>query len=214
MKIAILGSGTVGQTLGMGFAGFGHTVRMGSRTPKSDKVTGWIRRAGGLASAGTYAEAAAFGQMAVLAPPWSAAQEVIRLAGPENLVGKTVIDVINPFLYASEGPPSLALGLTDSAGEQVQRWLPRSDVVKAFNIVGPPHMVLPMFPSGPPDMFICGNDSTAKETVASSLKDFGWQVVDIGGIEGARLLEPLALLRVVYGMKTGSWDHAFKLLRK
>jgi 8-hydroxy-5-deazaflavin:NADPH oxidoreductase len=214
MKIAIFGSGNVGQTLGMGFAGFGHSVKMGSRTPKSEKVTNWIRRAGALASAGTYAEAASFGQVAVLATAWSGTENAIGLAGADNLVGKVVIDVTNPLKGASDDLPSLALGQTDSAGEQVQRWLPRSDVVKAFNIVGFAHMVHPMFAGGPPDMFICGNDSDAKETVTGFLKDFGWQVVDVGGIQGARLLEPLALLWILHGIRTGTWNHAFKLLKK
>ena len=214
MKIAILGSGDVGQTLGMGFAGFGHTVRMGSRTPRSDTVMSWKSRTGSLASSGTYAEASAFCQVAVLATAWSGTENAIRLAGPENLVGKVVIDVTIPLQYASDDLPSLTLGHTNSGGEEVQRWLPRSDVVKAFNIVGFAHMVHPMFPGGPPDMFICGNDSAAKETVAGFLKDFGWPVVDIGGIKGARLLESLALLWILHGIRTKTWDHAFKLLKK
>ncbi len=100
------------------------------------------------------------------------------------------------------------------AGEQVQRWAPKARVVKAFNIVGHAHMVDPQFPGGPPDMFICGNDAAAKATVTEILKSFGWPTINIGGIEGARLLEPMCVLWVLYATLTKSTNHAFKLLRK
>jgi len=87
-------------------------------------------------------------------------------------------------------------------------------VVKAFNIVGNAHMVKPSFPGGPPDMFICGNDAAAKRTVTQLLTELGWPAVDIGGIEGARLLEPMCILWVLYGTRTNGWNHAFKMLRK
>ncbi|HEU4787844.1 MAG TPA: hypothetical protein VFS57_10555, partial [Gemmatimonadaceae bacterium] len=103
---------------------------------------------------------------------------------------------------------------TDSGGDQVQRWLPDARVVKAFNIVGNAHMFRPEFPGGPPDMFIAGNDESAKATVSGILKSFGWEVIDLGGIEGSRYLEPMAMAWVVHGFRSGSWNHAFKLLRK
>ena len=102
----------------------------------------------------------------------------------------------------------------DSAGEQVQRLLPGTKVVKAFNIVGNAHMFRPSFPGGPPDMLIAGNDAGAKEKVGGILKDFGWAVVDLGGIEISRYLEPMCIVWVLYGAKTGGWNHAFKMLRK
>jgi predicted dinucleotide-binding enzyme len=108
----------------------------------------------------------------------------------------------------------LALGNTDSAGEQVLRWAPKARVVKAFNIIGHAHMVDPQFPGGPPDMFFCGNDAVAKTTVAEILKSFGWSTIDIGGIDGARVLEPLCVLWLIYGMRTNSWNHALKMLKK
>ena len=104
--------------------------------------------------------------------------------------------------------------MTDSAGEMVQSWLTDANVVKAFNIVGSSHMINPQFPEGKPDMFICGNEQSAKETVTAFLDDFGWQTIDLGNIEMSRLLEPLALVWIVYGFKTNTWAHAFKLLRK
>jgi predicted dinucleotide-binding enzyme len=213
MKIGILGTGDVGQVLGSGFVKLGHPVKMGSRNPDQEKVKAWLAKTGVNASAGTFAEAAAFGDLVVLATLWTGTENAIRLADPKNLAGKVVIDATNPLDFSSM-PPKLAVGHTDSGGEQVQRWLPNSHVVKAFNSVGSPHMVHPDFPGGPPDMFICGNDSKAKETVTDLLKAFGWSVVDIGGIEGSRYLEPLAMIWILQFFRTGSGNHAFKLLRK
>jgi predicted dinucleotide-binding enzyme len=124
-----------------------------------------------------------------------------------------LIDATNPLASGPTGP-ALALGHTDSGGEQVQRWVPGARVVKAFNSVGNAHMVNPQFPGGPPDMFIAGNDPDAKKVVAELTRSLGWGVIDMGGIEGARLLEPLCILWVGYGMRTGTWNHAFKLLRR
>ncbi len=213
MKIGILGTGDVGQVLGSGFVKLGHSVKMGSRNPNQEKIKAWLAKTGANASAGTFAEAAAFGDLAVLATLWAGTENAIRLADPKNLAGKVVIDATNPLDFSSM-PPKLAVGHTDSGGEQVQRWLPNSHVVKAFNSVGSPHMVRPDFPGGPPDMFICGNDTKAKETVTDLLKAFGWSVVDIGGIEGSRYLEPLAMIWILQFFRTRSGNHAFKLLRK
>ena len=125
-----------------------------------------------------------------------------------------VIDATNPLDFSGGMPPKLFVGHTDSLGERVQRWLPGAKVVKAFNTVGNAFFVHPDLPGGPPDMFIAGNDADAKQTVTGILKDFGWPTIDVGGIEGARLLEPLCILWVGYGIRTGTWNHAFKLLRK
>jgi hypothetical protein len=214
MKVGILGTGAVGQTLGAGFAALGHDVKMGSREPGNEKVMAWVRKAGPRTSGGTFAETASFAELAVLATLWSGTESALKLADFRNLAGKVVIDATNPLAFDSGGPPRLALGHTDSGGEQVQRWLPNAKVVKAFNIVGHAHMVNPSFPGGPPDMFLCGNDDGAKATVATILRDFGWPSIDIGGIEGARLLEPMCILWVVYGVRSGGWNHAFKMLRK
>jgi predicted dinucleotide-binding enzyme len=215
IKIGILGSGDVGQILGAGLVKFGHDVKLGSRTPESDKLKAWVSRAGGRASVGTFAEAASFGELVILATLWTGTENALRIAKHENFNGKIVIDTTNPLLFSSEGlPPRLAVGYTDSAGELVQRWLPKSRVVKAFNIVGNAHMINPHFPGGPPDMFICGNDVKAKQDVTDLLSSLGWPTIDIGGIEGSRHLEPLAMIWIAYGFRTGSWNHAFKLLRK
>jgi predicted dinucleotide-binding enzyme len=137
------------------------------------------------------------------------------MAGPENLAGKVVIDVTNPLSFQEGAPPELAVGHTDSGGEQVARWLPGARVVKAFNIVGNPYMVDPDLPGGPPDMFIAGDDAEAKATVSEILESFGWPAaLDLGGMDGARYLEPLAMVWIRYGFLAGSWDHAFRLLRR
>jgi predicted dinucleotide-binding enzyme len=214
MKIAMLGSGGVGQDLGLGFSGLGHEVKMGSRKPAKAEIKAWLDKAGPKASAGTFAEAAAFGDMAVLAVQWTGAENAVRLAGPDNLAGKVVIDTSNPLLFRPKALPGLALGGQDSAGEQVKRWLPKARVVKAFNTVNHAHMVKPSFPGGPPDMFICGDDASAKKLVAGICRDFGWGVIDMGGIEAARLLEPLALIYIQNAIRTENWNCAFKLLKK
>ena len=214
MQVGILGSGEVGQALGLGFAKLGHDVKIGSREPGADKLKPWVAKAGKRASTGSFEDTARFADIAVLATLWSGTEAALNLAVPRNLAGKVVIDVTNPLKFGPNQPPSLSVGFSDSGGEQVQRWLPHSKVVKAFNTVGHAHMVQPDFPGGPPDMFICGNDASAKHAVAGICGQFGWKVVDAGGIEGARLLEPLCMLWVLHGLQTGSWDHAFKLLHK
>jgi hypothetical protein len=214
MRVGVLGSGAVGQALGRGFAALGHEVKMGSREPASPKIQEWVMKTGGQTSAGTFAETASFGDVVVLATLWSGTQSAIKLAGPENLEGKVLIDVTNPLVFGSTGPPTLALGFGDSGGEQVQRWIPKAKVVKAFNIVGNAHMVRPEFSGGPPDMFIAGDDPDAKKVVAEIAESFGWAVSDLGPLENARYLEPLAMVWIVHGFKSGSWNHAFKLLKK
>jgi 8-hydroxy-5-deazaflavin:NADPH oxidoreductase len=213
MKIGILGSGDVGKKLGSGFISIGHEVMLGSRDPDSENVRGWIAANGKTASGGTFEQTATFGEIIVLATLWTGTENAIKLAGAKNFAGKVVIDATNPLIFEENKPPSLALGFDDSAGEQVQRWLPGARVVKCFNIVGNQYMVHPQFECGPPDMFIAGDDDEAKNTVTAFLKQFGWSVIDIGGIDGARLLEPMSILWVLYGIRTGTWHHAFKMLR-
>lgn len=214
MKVGILGSGEVGRVLGKGFAELGYVVKIGTRNQSHSKVREWLESTGPKTSVGSLAEAAGFGNLLILATAWSGTENVIRLANPANFGKKVVIDVTNPLELADDGPPRLALGHKDSGGEQVQRWLPRARVVKAFNIIGNQHMIRPNFPGGPPDMFICGNDPEAKQQVSELISTFGWVVVDIGGIEGSRYLEPLAMLWMTILLQSGSCNHAFKLLRR
>jgi predicted dinucleotide-binding enzyme len=213
-NIGILGTGDVGRVLGAGFASRGHPVRIGARDAKNEKAEKWVAETGARASAGTFADAAKFGEIVVLATLWTGTKQALELAGPQNLAGKIVIDATNPLDFSQGMPPRLAVGHSDSGGEQVQRWLPQSHVVKCFNIVGNTLMIDPQLPGGPPDMWIAGNDEGAKKKVGEILRDFGWpDPIDTGGIEGSRLLEPMCILWVLYGARTGRWSHAFKLLR-
>ncbi|GAC1505379.1 MAG: NAD(P)-binding domain-containing protein [Vulcanimicrobiaceae bacterium] len=200
MKIGILGGGDVGRALARGFTSEGHEVVVGTRTPRD-----------GMQS---FAEAAQFGEVLVLATLWAGTQPAIESAGPRNFENKIVIDVTNPLVMAPDAPPSLALGHTDSGGEQVQRWLASSKVVKAFNSVGHAFMYKPDFPGGPPTLFIAGHDDGAKATLKEIVRSFGWETLDAGGIDGARALEALCLLWVTTSIRSGNFNQAFKMLRK
>jgi predicted dinucleotide-binding enzyme len=214
MKVGIVGSGDVAQKLGEGFVTTGHEVRLGSREPGSEKLRAWKAVRGANASTGTPDDAARFGELLVVATQWSGTHNALTIAGPGNFAGKTVIDVTNPLVLRENAMPGFALGLNDSAGEQVQRWLPNANVVKAFNSVGNAHFFRPKFPGGPPDMFYCGNDAAAKAQVRGILESFGWHPTDVGGIESARFVEPLCLLWVQILFVSGSPNHAFKVLRQ
>jgi predicted dinucleotide-binding enzyme len=214
-KIGVLGTGDVGRVLGAGFAALGHEVKLGSREAGNPKAVEWASSHGARASAGTFADAAAFGDVVILATLWAGTRNAIELAGPESFAGKVVIDTTNPLDFSKGMPPTLAVSANDSAGEQIQRMLPKARVVKAFNIVGNPHMVNPTFPGGKPDMFICGDDEAAKKTVGELCTELGWPgAVDIGGIVCSRYLEPMAMVWISYFFKTGSGNHALALLRK
>jgi hypothetical protein len=214
MKIGILGTGDVGRAIGNGFVALGHDVKMGARSAGNDKARDWVKSAGAHASEGSFADAAQFGEIVVLCTLGVANESAVRGAGLDNFRGKLVIDTTNPLEHAKGRPPTLAVGTTDSGGEQLQRLLPEAKVVKAWNTVGNAHMFKPSFAGGPPDMFIAGNDEGAKQTTTKILRDFGWDVLDLGGIENSRWLEAMCMAWVAYGFKSGGWNHAFKLLRK
>jgi hypothetical protein len=213
MKIGILGTGDVGRALGKGFVTLGHEVKMGAREANNEKAVSWAQEMGPQASAGTFAETAAFGEIVVLATLGVANESVVQIAGPANFRGKAVIDATNPLDF-SGGRPKLAAMADGSGGEQVQRLLPGAHVVKAFNTVGNAFFFRPDLPGGPPDMFICGNDAEAKKKVTEILSDFGWGTVDVGGIGASHYLEAMCMVWVDYGIGSGTWNHAFKLLRK
>jgi predicted dinucleotide-binding enzyme len=214
MKVGILGTGDVGKALGAAFIALGHEVKMGAREATNEKALAFVEEQGARASAGTFAEAARSGEIVVLATLGMANARVLDAVGPEVVRGKVVIDATNPLDFSGGGPPRLGIAGQDSGGEQVQRLLPGAKVVKAFNIVGNAHMFRPDFPGGPPDMFICGNDEGAKKKVVELLTAFGWNSIDLGGIEVSRYLEAMCMVWVLHGVRTGSWNHAFKLLRK
>jgi predicted dinucleotide-binding enzyme len=213
MRAGILGSGEVARQLGRGFAELGHEVKLGTRHPGAPALTEWLAKTGPKASVGSFSEAAKFGEVVAIATLGSAAGDAIRLAGPEHFKGKTVIDVTNPLVFHENGPPTLFVGTNDSLGEQVQRWLPDAQVVKAFNTVGNTLFFQPKIAGGPADMLIAGNDADAKARVTKVLHEFGWSsVIDVGGIDGARWLEALCVLWVRSALAVGSWNVAFRLV--
>lgn len=212
MKVGILGSGDVGHALAKGFKAEGHEVMIATRDPASDKAEDLRSELSGI-TVSDFKSTAEFAEVVVLCTLWSGTENALGLADCENLKDKIVIDATNPLEFSIDGP-KLAIGHTDSGGEQIQRWLSKSKVVKAFNSVGNARMYKPDFQEGTPTMFICGDDDDAKQQVTDILTSFGWETVDIGDITGARELEPLCMLWVKYGTHNDSWDHAFKLLRK
>ncbi|MGN6346701.1 MAG: NADPH-dependent F420 reductase [Candidatus Nitrosocosmicus sp.] len=219
MKIGILGSGEVGRMLGDGLIHLGYDIKIGSRNPQKEEVVQWINSHGDeskRAHSGTFMDAARFGDFVIIATSWAGTLNAIEMAGKNNFDGKIVMDVTNPLDFSKGMPPKLATGFSDSAGEIIQRMLPASRVVKAFNTVGNRFFINPSFPIGEsPTMFICGNDDEAKKFVTDKIiTTNGWEAIDVGGIEESRLLEPLALLWITLYFKTGSPNHAFKLLRK
>jgi 8-hydroxy-5-deazaflavin:NADPH oxidoreductase len=212
-RVGVLGTGEVGRRLAAGFASRGHGVMIGSRDPDKPELRDWLAGEGAGVEAGSFAEAAAHGKLLVLAVLGNAAEEAIAAAGPANFGGKVMIDATNPLDFSTGFPPKLSITGEDSLGERVQRALPEAMVVKAFNIIGNPYFVDPGFREGKPTMLIAGDDEDAKRIVGDVLADFGWSdVVDIGGIEGARELEAICVAWVKIGGARGAWDHGFKLL--
>lgn len=211
MNIGILGSGTVGQTLGAGLIKHGHAVYLGSRSPERDNLQAWAEETDGLV--GLYAEAAVFGELLILATAWEDTAEAISEAGSESFTGKAVLDATNPLDFPDDAPPVLAVGGTDSAGERFQTQLPDAHLVKCFAMVGAGLMVDPELLGGPPTMFIAGNSAEANQQTTALLDSLGWDTVDLGGIESARYIEAMAMVWVLYAMREGSRTHALKLLR-
>jgi 8-hydroxy-5-deazaflavin:NADPH oxidoreductase len=217
MKIGIIGSGDVGRRLGKGCIDLGHHVMIGSRNPEKKELQKWLEDANNKEKAfvGSFAEASAFGDLIIIATLWSGTENAIDLAIPTNFKDKIVVDTTNPLDFSNDNFPRLSVGFEKSAGEIIQSILSDSKVVKAFNIVGNPHMIKPEFPCGPPTMFICGDSEDAKRTVIEKLTNpFGWDTIDLGGIDQCRLLEPLAMIWINYYIRTGTGNHAFKLLKK
>lgn len=214
MKIAVLGSGIVGETLANGFLKYGHEVMRGSRDPQ--KLSDWKSKSGAHALTGTFSEAAKFGTLIVLAVKGDTAESVIHLAGPENLKGKTIIDTSNPIgnVPPTNGVLNFFTNINFSLMEGLQKQVLEAHFVKAFSCVGSAFMVNPQFEGGKPSMFICGNDAASKKTVAEILIQFGWDVEDMGMAESARAIEPLCMLWCIPGLAHNQWSHAFKLLKK
>jgi len=211
MKVGVLGSGQVAQVLARGFRDKGHEVRIGSRDPEKLRTFAEEAKVG----AGTFAEAAAFAELVVLAVKGTAARAALELAGEGAIAGKVVVDVTNPIAETPPDGPVLRFftGPNESLMEALQARFPAARFVKAWSSVGSALMVDPRVAGGPPSMFIAGDDAAAKRTVTELLAAFGWAAEDMGPAAGARAIEPLCILWCIPGFLRNDWVHAFKLLR-
>lgn len=193
MKIAVLGAGMVGHAIATKLVNVGHQIMMGSRTANSDAGQQWLRSVGGKAQLGTFADAAAFGEIVFDCTNGANSLAALRLAGAKNLRGKILIHVANPLDFSKGMPPTLTVCNTDSLGEQVQREFPDVRVVKALNTVNCDVMVNPSLVPGDHHLFLCGNDAAAKTEVTARLGEwFGWKkenVIDLGDNTTARGME-------------------------
>ncbi len=211
MKIGILGSGVVAQTLAAGFLKYGHDVMVG--TSNASKLKDFQDK-NPKTKTGTFAETVAFGNTIVLAVKGTAAEEIVNSIS-NGLNGKTIIDTTNPI---DNKPPVNGViqyftKMNESLMERLQRIAPQANFVKCFNSVGSTFMVNPQFPGGKPTMFICGNSDAARKEVTGILDAFGWETSDLGKAEAAGSIESLCMLWCIPGMTTGDWTHAFKMLK-
>ena len=205
MKIAILGTGMVGNTLATKLVQLGHQIMMGSRTANSEPGQQWLRSVGGNGQIGTFADAAAFGEIVLDCTNGANSLAALRQAGAANLRSKILIQVGNPLDFSKGMPPSLTVCNTDSLGEQTQREFPEVRVVKALNTLNCDIMVAPHRVPGDHNLFICGNDAEAKREVTNRLAEwFGWKpanIIDLGDITCSRGTEMfLALWIRLFGL--------------
>ncbi len=215
MKIGVLGTGVVGNTIGTKLVQLGHQVKLGSRTANNPKAAEWVQQNGKSASQGTFADAAAFGEINFNCTNGVASLDALKQAGEENLRGKILIDIANPLDFSHGMPPTLSVCNTDSLGEQIQRTFPDAKVVKTLNTVTCNVMVNPALVKGDHDIFVSGNDAAAKAQVSTILKEwFGWQsIIDLGDITTARSAEMLVGVWVTLMMKYQTPVFNFKVVK-
>jgi len=189
MKVGVLGTGSVGRAIAGKLLALGHEVTMGSRWAESEALLEWLDEADESARGGTFAEAAAAGEVLFNCTAGEASLEALAAAGAENLAGKVLVDAANPLDFSRGMPPTLSVCNDDSLGERIQAAFPETKVVKALNTVNNQVMVDPGRLPGAHNVFVCGEDDEAKATVSALLGEFGWprdSVIDLGGIEAAR----------------------------
>jgi len=189
MRIGVLGTGVVGKTVATKLIEVGHEVKMGSREAGGENALGWASGAGENASEGSFADAASHGELVVNATSGMHSLEALEAAGAENLAGKTLMDIANPLDFSKGMPPTLLVCNEDSLGESIQRAFPDASVVKALNTVSAGVMVDPSSLGEATDIFVCGNESSAKAQVIELLETFGWlsgDILDLGDITAAR----------------------------
>ena len=209
MKIAIIGAGNVGGTLGRRWARNGHTVIFSSRNPQSEEMKRVLAEAGPNASAASVRDAAAQSEVVTLAAPWQAAKSAIQSAG--DLSGRILIDTTNPLKKDLSG---MEVGGDTSAAEQVAAWAKGAKVVKCFNNVGFNVMADPRFDGKSALMFYCGDDAAAKDVVRKLAGELGFDPCDVGGLEKARIIEPISLLWITLSIELKTREFAFQIIRR
>ena len=211
MRIGVLGTGMVGQTIAGELVALGHEVIMGSRSAANEQAREWVAASGSSASQGTFAEAAAFGELLFNCTAGAGSLDALRSAHSDDLAHKILIDVANPLDFSQGMPPSLLVVNTDSLGEQIQRAFPDAKVVKALNTINCAVMVDPARIPGEHDIFLAGDDDAAKQAVRDLLQSFGLaadRIIDLGDITAARATEmylPL-WLRLMGELQTGDFN--------
>jgi len=210
MKIGVLGSGMVGSSIAGKLVSLGHEVKMGSRSATNEKAVAWVKSAGKGASQGTFADAAAFGEIVFNCTAGAGSLDALKMAGAQNLRGKVLVDVANPLDFSHGMPATLFISNDDSLAERIQAALPETRVVKALNTVNANVMVNPGRVPGETDIFVCGNDAGAKAQVVRTLKEeFGWKnVIDLGDLTAARGTESYLhlWLRLMGALKTADFN--------
>ncbi|MBK9321013.1 MAG: NAD(P)-binding domain-containing protein [Bacteroidetes bacterium] len=217
MKTAVLGTGMVGQTIATKLIQLGHEVKMGSRSGHNEKATEWISKNGPSASQGTFAEASAAGEIIFNCTKGEVALEVLEQAGNENLKGKILIDISNPLDFSKGMPPTLLIVNDNSLGEEIQKLVPDTYVVKTLNTLTANLMVNPqLVNNGDHDIFLSGNSKEAKEKVSALLQTFGWGVnhlIDLGDITTARGTEQILPVWVRLYAAMGTPMFQFKIVK-
>ena len=208
MRIGVLGTGTVGRKIATKLVGLGHEVMLGSRSADNPTAAEWVASTGPGASQGTFADAAAHGELVFNCTPGPVSLEAMASVPSASLAGKTLVDVSNS-LDLSSGFPVVVLSPTDSVAEQIQRAVAEAHVVKALNTVNNEVMVDPGRVPGEHDLFVCGDDAAAKAEVVELLESFGWpkeRIRDLGDVTGARALEAYLVLWLRLRGLVGSGD--------
>ena len=209
MKIAILGAGSVGGTLGKGWANKGHQVFFGVRHPDDEKTQNLIKEIGSNAEAGTNDEAIAFSNIIVLALPWQVVPKVLEA---NDFSDKIIIDATNPLKPDFSG---LEIGFDTSGAEKVAQWAKGAKVFKSFNQTGWENLENPVYNGKPTAMLVCGDDESAKKTVLQLVEDIGFEAIDAGKLEAARLIEPFGMTWIHLAMKQGlGRDWALQIVRR
>jgi predicted dinucleotide-binding enzyme len=226
MKIAVLGTGTVGRTMAGALEGLGHEVVIGTRDPQSTLArtepdsmgappfSQWLKDHPHVHLA-AYADVAADAELVINATEGASSLAALSAAGAENLAGKVLVDIANPLDFSHGMPPTLNPVNTDSLGEQIQRTFPEARVVKTLNTMNASLMVDPgRAAGGDHSVFVSGNDAAAKGEVTSLLRSLGHQdVIDLGDITTARGAEMLLPVWIRLWGALGTANFNFKIAR-